>query len=365
MSKKHFFVCGNTAKGFHNFFKINVESLNKLFILKGGPGTGKSTIMKKIGEELEALQYDIEYVHCSADPDSLDGVIVPKLGVGIVDGTAPHVIEPTAPGAIEEYVNLGVAWDTDKLATHTKEILDIQDNIKECYEKAYAEFAKGLKVHDEWEKIYIENMNFQKANQLTEEVISKLLGTINLNKTSSIKERFFGGSTPYGPMDFVENITENISKRYFIKGRPGSGKSTMLKKIRENAKSRGLDVEVYYCGFDPDSLDMLLFPELSLCIFDSTAPHEYFPSRDEDEVIDMYGELINANTDETYEAQLTDIVARYKLCTNEGTAHLAMAKSYHDELEKFYIEATDFKVIDGIYKELYQKIIKYHKSKDN
>lgn len=358
MSGKHFFVCGNTAKGFSNLFSTNIQPLGKLFILKGGPGTGKSTLMKKIGKELEELQYDVEYVHCSSDPDSLDGVLVPKLGVGIVDGTSPHVIEPTAPGAIEEYVNLGVAWDTEKLATHTKEILDIQNNMRQCYEKAYAEFAKGLKVHDEWEKIYIENMNFSKANQLTEEVINKLLGTTRLNKTNCIKHRFFGGSTPYGPMDFVENITENIAIRYFIKGRPGSGKSTMLKKILDKAQNRGIDVEVYHCGFDPDSLDMLLFPELNLSIFDSTAPHEYFPSRDGDSVIDMYAELINAHTDELYETELADIAARYKFFTKEGTTHLANAKRYQDELEKFYIEATDFKVVDKIYEELHTKIMK-------
>lgn len=360
MCAKHFFACGNTAKGFCNLFSTNIQPLKKLFILKGGPGTGKSTLMKKIGKAFEELKYEVEYVHCSSDPDSLDGVLIPKLGVGIVDGTAPHVIEPSAPGAIEEYVNLGTAWNIEKLGVHTQEILDIQSNIKKCYEKAYREFAKGLSVHDEWEKIYIENMNFAKANLLTEEVIGKLLGTVKFDKNSCIKHRFFGGSTPHGPMDFVEDITENITQRYFIKGRPGSGKSTMLKKILERAKTRGIDTEVYHCGFDPDSLDMLLFPELDLCIFDSTAPHEYFPSRDGDMVIDMYAELINAQTDEKYESELSDIITRYKCCSNAGTVHLAAAKSYHDKLEKFYIEATDFKVIDTIYKELYEKMMKYH-----
>ena len=32
------------------------------------------------------------------------GIIIPALKIGLVDGTAPHVIEPKAPGAIEEYV---------------------------------------------------------------------------------------------------------------------------------------------------------------------------------------------------------------------------------------------------------------------
>jgi hypothetical protein len=213
-----FFACGNTAKGFYNFFTTNIQQLKKLFILKGGPGTGKSTLMKKLGKDLEEIGYNVEYIHCCSDPDSLDGILVPKLDVGIVDGTSPHIIEPTAPGAIEEYVNLGIAWDTDKLAAHTKEILHIQNNIRQCYEKAYAEFAQGLKVHDEWEKIYIENMNFIKANQLTEAVINNLFGDSCFNKSSCIKHRFFGGSTPYGPMDFVEDITKDIDKRFFIKG---------------------------------------------------------------------------------------------------------------------------------------------------
>ncbi|WP_244835051.1 PRK06851 family protein [Clostridium sp. BJN0001] len=360
MTKKHFFVCGNTAKGFRNFFESNLQQLNKIFILKGGPGTGKSTLMRKIGEELEEL-YDVEYIHCSADPDSLDGVLIPKIGVGVVDGTAPHVIEPTAPGAIEEYVNLGEALDSDKLSSHTKEILSIEKNIKKCYKKAYEEFANAIQVHDEWEKIYIKNMDFVKADKLTEDVSKKLLGSIKLNKVSSIKHRFFGGSTHKGPMDFVENITENIKKRYFIKGRPGSGKSTMLKKILKDAKEKGIDMEVYHCGFDPDSLDMLLFPELSLCIFDSTAPHEYFPNKDGDSIIDMYSELIKPNTDEIYQNEINDIVSRYKKCNSIGTSKLKEAKDYHDKLEDIYIQNTDFTIVNEIYKKLREKIIKYNK----
>jgi hypothetical protein len=201
-------------------------------------------------------------------------------------------------------------------------------------------------------------MNFAKADQLTSEVISTLFQTTQLDKPGCIKHRFFGGSTPYGPMDYVENITEDIATRYFIKGRPGSGKSTMLKKILGAAKSRGIDTEVYHCGFDPDSLDMLLFPELALCIFDSTSPHEYYPSREGDQVIDMYAELITAGTDELYEDELADIVARYKSYTKEGTAHLAAAQGYLKELEQLYDDATDFNVIDKIRNELYLKIMK-------
>lgn len=353
---KHYFACGNTAKGFQNFFSSNLKNLDKVYILKGGPGTGKSSLMKKVGHLVTSKGIPVEYIHCSSDPQSLDGIIIRSIGTAIVDGTSPHVIEPTAPGAIEEYINLGIAWDVDALAENKKKILFLQSEISACYPKAYNCFARALKIHDEWEKIYIDRMDFQKANHYTEEVISRLLGTDYFDKKSIIMHRFFGGSTPEGPKDFVKELTAQVKTRYFIKGRPGSGKSTMLKKILASAQGRGIDAEVYHCGFDPDSLDMLLFPELDLCIFDSTAPHEYFPSRENDFTLDMYTDLIAPHTDEDYADAISDISKRYKACNAEGTSHLAYAKYLHDDLEKYYVQATNFDIINDLTNTLLCKI---------
>ncbi len=353
---KHYFVCANSAKGFQNYFASNLKKLDKVYILKGGPGTGKSSLMKKVGHHMEKAGLQVEYIHCSSDPVSLDGLVIREINTAIVDGTAPHIVEPTAPGAIEEYINLGEAWDVKKLAEHKKEILYLQEEISSCYPKAYDKFAQALTIHDEWEKIYIDHMNFKKANALTEKVTKELLGDTHFDKKATIVHRFFGGSTPKGPVDFVETLLKSVKNHYYIKGRPGSGKSTMLKKILTASQLRGIDVEVYHCGFDPDSLDMLLIPALDLCIFDSTAPHEYFPSQETDHTIDMYKELIEPDTDFIHKTQLEDIKSRYKVCVKEGISHLAYAKLLHDELEKYYIGATDFKIIDGKYDALMKKL---------
>jgi len=86
----NYYAGGNTALGFYSFYESNLKGLDRLFILKGGPGTGKSTLMKKIGQKWKDKGYDIELLHCSSDNNSIDGVIIPKLKVGVVDGTAPH-----------------------------------------------------------------------------------------------------------------------------------------------------------------------------------------------------------------------------------------------------------------------------------
>jgi len=38
------------------------------------------------------LGYDVELFHCSSDPSSLDGVVMPGIGVALMDGTAPHMV---------------------------------------------------------------------------------------------------------------------------------------------------------------------------------------------------------------------------------------------------------------------------------
>jgi Cdc6-like AAA superfamily ATPase len=353
---KNYFAGGNTARGFHSLYDSNLKGLDRLFILKGGPGTGKSSLMKKIGYEWVEKGYDIELLHCSSDNNSIDGILIPALGVGIVDGTEPHVIEPKAPGAVEEYINLGEAWNRRTLAIQKNIIRSLTSQINGSFQSAYATFKEALEIHDDWEKIYINSMDFKKADQLTNKLIETFFGKMQLNKKSNVRHRFLGAATPTGAVDFVPNLTEEISKRYFIKGRPGSGKSTMLKKLAAAAEERGVDAEIYHCGFDPNSLDMVILRELGVAIFDSTAPHEYFPSRDGDEIIDMYEILIAPGTDDIYADIIDRIAAVYKSKMTEATSYLAKAKKLHDELEEIYISAMDFSVVDNIHGKIGEQI---------
>ena len=355
----NYFACANSALGFVSFFEDNIKGLDRLYILKGGPGTGKSTLMKKIGNEWYQRGFDVEYIHCSSDSSSIDGAIIPALGIGIVDGTAPHITEPQAPGAIEEYVNLGIAWDSKKLSVHKDEILDIKSKISSCFENAYQQFKEALSIHDEWEEIYLDNINFGKLNEITDTIIDSFFKHKSVNRQSVVKNRFFGGFSPKGSVDFVMDLTRDIGKRYFIKGRPGSGKSTMLKKIARAAQEKGFDTEIYHCGFDPNSLDMVILRELDIAIFDSTAPHEYFPERDSDEIIDVYQLAIKPGTDEEYKTQLDSIISRYKSTINIGISYLANAKLLHDDLEDIYIDAMDFDIINKISQDIMEKMDDY------
>lgn len=135
----HYFAAANTYKGFESFFDeiFNTEKLERIYILKGGPGAGKSTLMKKAALTAQSKGLTPTCFHCSSDPLSLDGVVIKEIKTAILDGTAPHVFDPKYAGAKEIIVNLGEAWNLESLARDCAEIVSLTSGKSKRYRAAY------------------------------------------------------------------------------------------------------------------------------------------------------------------------------------------------------------------------------------
>ena len=66
MQAIHYFPGGNTAEGFCSHFGdiLPAPVRRRMFYLKGGPGVGKSTLMRRVGEAAEKAGLEVEYFHC-------------------------------------------------------------------------------------------------------------------------------------------------------------------------------------------------------------------------------------------------------------------------------------------------------------
>ena len=58
--------------------------------------------------------------------------------------------------------------------------------------------------------------------------------------------------------------------------------------------------------------------EIGICLFDSTAPHEFYPERETDEIIDFYQECVTPGTDEKYADRICELETAYKEKKHEG-----------------------------------------------
>ena len=135
-----FFLGANSGHGFHSFYDelIDLTTANCVYILKGGPGSGKSSIMKKVAAAASDKGYSIERIYCSSDPDSLDAIIIPALGKAIVDGTSPHIVEPKYPLAVERYIDLGKFADYSELSKNKDEIISVKDKYAKYFSKVFS-----------------------------------------------------------------------------------------------------------------------------------------------------------------------------------------------------------------------------------
>jgi len=132
-----YYLGANTPQGFHCCFPSMTDAVSRLYIIKGGPGTGKSTAMRRIADACEAAGADVERIWCASDGNSLDGVYIPLLDTLYVDGTSPHVVEPTCPGARDGILDFGACWDEAMLASRREEIEALQQAIAACYARLY------------------------------------------------------------------------------------------------------------------------------------------------------------------------------------------------------------------------------------
>ena len=72
-AKVCFYLGANSPTGFYSLYDqlLEPEQAETIYILKGGPGCGKSSLMRRVAQAMEEKGASVEYIACSGDPDSL------------------------------------------------------------------------------------------------------------------------------------------------------------------------------------------------------------------------------------------------------------------------------------------------------
>ena len=140
MSGKKYFAASNTSRGFVSYFAENFrERADRCYIIKGGPGTGKSRLMHEMADAFLQSGGEVEYYYCSSDPTSLDGLYVMCDGysLAVMDGTAPHAEDILSPGTVDNIIDLGRFWNAHILRSRKNEIDLWTRKKKSAYASAY------------------------------------------------------------------------------------------------------------------------------------------------------------------------------------------------------------------------------------
>lgn len=317
-----------------SYYRQNFSGLDKSLSFSGYPHKVLGELLSSICLVAQRLGTPLQVIHNCLD-NSLQGLILPELSAGAFGFEAGDEIHQNV---LSLYSN--------------QELISWREHLS----AARKTFLRARGFHESQEKIYLENMDFTEADRLCAQTISRLMGTISGARRGREIHRFFGAATADGNLDYIPEITMDIPQRIFIKGRPGTGKSTFLKKVAAAALRRGFPVEIYHCSLDPKSLDLVAVRDLGFCILDSTSPHEYFPSRKGDEILDLYAQCVTPGTDQAYEDELDSLRRSYKTLVNTARGFLNEAKlasdRYYDSLpqpDPLILEDVKQRAIDMLF----------------
>lgn len=326
-NKTYYYVSGNTAERFINFLPTNVKDFNHVVILKHRSYILKTAVLKEVIKKFES-QHELEILCSALSDDYLDGVIIRDKKIAFIIDT---IASPELSGSIEIDLELFL-----KDSEHP-DVAELLSAFNHSTEAAYDNFKTGLAIHDDLEKIYINEMDFKKADQAAEVFIQKLLQDVpKENRNPHTYRRLFGTNTADGAVNIVPGLIKPLENRNYLKGRAGTGKSHFMKKVMKACHNHGFDIELYHCSFDPNSVDMILVRDLDFCVFDSTDPHEVMPDRESDVIIDLYEKTVTPGTDERFANQIEQVSHNYKSYMKKGMQNLKEAGKNLEKMEQKY-----------------------------
>lgn len=335
--KRAYFATANTADGFVSFYEgcFLGEDILRTYMIKGGPGTGKSRFLGDVAHAATLRGWQAEYYYCSSDPGSLDGVILshPAKGrIALADCTMPHVLEPTLPGVRDVIVNLGDFWDRERLAKSGKRIRTLNTYKQKGFSQAYD---------------YLHTAGTLLC--IRDSLIQPCTDTDRIFRTAAkIARTFPKGRTYREHIAFCDSIGmkgrvhldtyERLADRVIVLSPFYGIEFTVMELLCEHARDRGCEVWRAPYVTAVQKTAALYFPESRLCV--TCANPESMAGKDVHR-IDLR-RLCDADALRGVRGQARLAQKMAESALDAACECFARAGEYHFELESLYTPAMDF-----------------------
>ena len=336
-----FFLGASCGDGFRSLFaqSYDVKDAWRAYIIKGGPGTGKSTLMKKLAAQGEKLSMTVERCYCSSDINSLDAVILPEIKTAIMDGTSPHVVEPANPGICEKIIDVTTAWDISKLRENRMDILNLSQQCSACHKAAQASLKAAAVFNDANLLITDKYINEEKIKSCASRLMS-VIGKVE----KGMQSRRLLSAVSGGGVHFFANTMENrFSKVIAIEDRHSRCAGLLLGELKKRIDFSSYNAYICCCSQSPEKTEHILLPSSSLAFTTANRFHCI-----ENAKMIHASRFMTTAPDAQERRELIANEKKRMMMIDEAGNLIAKAKKIHDELEALYISAVDFDIVDSI-----------------
>ncbi len=336
-----FFLGANSPSGFFSYAtELNdPKRVDNCYVIKGGPGSGKSTMMKAVAEKMSEREGLLERIHCSSDPDSLDGVVLRDSRMTIADGTPPHAIEPKLPIAYERVVSLYDCFDDGKLAAHRAEVFALDKSIKECHCRCCHYLSGAAVLLDDCFRTAAECTDCEKVLKTAQRLAQKEFS----HKRSGLgreHRRLLSAVTPKGLLCYSDTAAALCDRLYLIRDEYSAASRVLIGALRDLALDNGYEIYCCYCPLAPqEKPEHLLIPELGVGF---VTQNQYIEFQSEPYRVIHAARFTDKEKLKLRKQRLSFNKRAARDFLAEAAGSLATAKRLHDDLERIYRLGIDF-----------------------
>ncbi len=338
---KQYFLGANTPQGFFSLYDQleDLPRIERIWYIKGGPGNGKSTFMRTIALAAEKAGHPVEHVPCSGDPSSLDAIVLPEERTVYVDATAPHVREPSLPGAVGRYLDLSAFYRSGA----SKQKTEIEE-LYRAYRAEYGRCYELLQAASLASSDRIPGLGRDKSVPAVEERAADWCAENLTDGEGYTLRRFFLSACTCAGTVFFPDTAAETGRVVALDSALGYAPVFLARAARE-CRLRGVPAVECPDPLSPDDLEALLLPTRKLALL-SLKKERPFSGKiwrriRLDDLADK--DALSARRTEFRECAML----RAGLLRQAGET-LRNAKKYHDQLEALYHPYVDFRGISSL-----------------
>ncbi len=344
-----YFAASNSRHGFYSYYSSCFDDarVGRVFAIKGGPGTGKNRFMRDVAEAARRLSRTVEYIYCSSDASSLDGVILTGGGecIALLDATAPHIYEPKSPGIREELVDLGAFWNRSLLLLKREEINSLNAQKSAAYTRAYRYLAGAGELRAVRDSLVLP---FVRRDAI-ERCAKRLMGEIPVGQGYSMRHTLMRSVGMQGEV-MLDGLFGLAERTVQIDDCRGIARY-LLEAIARGAEARRQPIRLSHDPIEPDVIDAVLLCDCGV-LFVAGNGREGIPNH---KSVGMRRFLDTARMGAVRpDANAAERGARMML---EGALKsLADVRTAHFELEAIYSAAMDFDAKEKFTKQFCERL---------
>lgn len=352
------FAAANSGEGFRSFYSeiFGDDRIERRYLIKGGPGTGKSSFMRRIAELSSQKGIEVEYYRCSSDPDSLDGIILGKR-IALFDSTAPHSFEPELSGARDEIIDLGVFWDSEALCRERQRIEELSLKKKDGYAGAYRFLGAALAVAEHSRSIIAPYVSAEKMKK----AVRRELGGMPDGERYSLRAGLSSsiGMKGMKRLDYYERVADELVA---IEDHMGIG-CLYLCRLAEEAARKKKAIRISYDPIAADLPDAILFEEglVAYVLVPREGQSDIFDRADRRVRCRRFLDMseLGSREKKRLKSEYRSSQKLYGALCDSAVECMRRAGEQHFELEKIYGAAMDFSAESRFCRSMAERICGY------